>query len=196
MNYDSTGCLVMNKNTPIFECNSECQCSLETCQNRVSQGDDQSKNVQIISTDGKGSGVIVRQALSHPGTYIGEYVGEILTTIDAQHRMKIHENAEHNYLLLYNEHQGENVIQTFIDARFYGNWTRFINHNCDPNLHIVPIRIDRFTPPHLAFFTLRPIQANEELSYSYGTRIDPIRSKPCHCSSANCTGFLPYQQED
>lgn len=169
---------------------------METCQNRVSQGDDQSNHVEIISIDGKGSGVIVRQALPHPGTYIGEYVGEILTEVEAQHRMKINKHAEHNYLLLYNEHHGENIIKTFVDARYYGNWTRFINHSCDPNLHIVPIRIDRFTPPHLAFFTRRSIATNEELSYSYGTMIDPVHSKTCHCSSAICTGFLPYQDED
>lgn len=185
-----------DKTTPIFECNSECQCSLETCQNRVSQKDDQSNHVQLISTTGKGFGVTIQQALPHPGTYVGEYIGEILTDIGARDRMKMNENAEHNYLLLYNEHHGETTMKTFVDARYYGNWTRFINHSCDPNLHIVPIRIDRFTPPHLAFFTLRSIEINEELSYSYGTMIDPIKSKACHCSSSICTAFLPYQQSD
>jgi len=99
-------------------------------------------------------------------------------------------------LLLYNEHHSQSIVKTFVDARYYGNWTRFINHSCNPNLHIVPVRIDQPSPPHLAFFTLRTIQANEELSYSYGTTIDSQRSKPCHCSRFSCTGFMPYQSTD
>jgi SET domain-containing protein len=186
----------MNKNTPIFECNSECNCSLETCQNRVCQKEDQSKNVQIISTSNKGYGVITKKSILHPGTYIGEYIGEVLTETEAHHRILSTKNFEHNYLLLYNEHHSQKIIKTFIDAHYYGNWTRFINHSCNPNLHIQPIRIDRPTPPHLAFFTLREIQENEELSYSYGTTIDEKFSKSCFCLSSSCTGFMPYQKTD
>ncbi|CAF4820529.1 unnamed protein product [Rotaria socialis] len=196
INYNSLNCLNINKTGPVFECNSECRCSFELCQNRVSQKDDQCNNVEIISTPNKGSGVISRKSILHPGTYIGEYVGEVLSENEAHRRILATENYEHNYLLLYNEHQSGKIIKTFIDARYYGNWTRFINHSCNPNLHIVPIRIDQPTPPRLAFFTLREVQDNEELSYSYGTMIDEKHSKPCHCSSSSCTGFMPYQQTD
>ncbi|CAF1408314.1 unnamed protein product [Rotaria magnacalcarata] len=196
INYNSLTCLNINKTGPVFECNSECRCSFELCQNRVSQKDDQCNNAEIISTPNKGSGVISRKSILHPGTYIGEYVGEVLSENEARRRILATENYEHNYLLLYNEHQSGKIIKTFIDARYYGNWTRFINHSCNPNLHIVPIRIDQPTPPRLAFFTLREIQGNEELSYSYGTTIDEKHSKPCRCSSSSCTGFMPYQQTD
>lgn len=144
----------------------------------------------------KGYGVITKRPIPNPGTYIGEYVGEVLSEEQARERILSTKNYEHNYLLLYNEYQLENVIKTFIDARYYGNWTRFINHSCNPNLHIVPIRIDQPTPPHLAFFTLREIQENEELSYSYGNIVDENYSKPCYCSSPSCTGSMPYQQTD
>ncbi|CAF2402710.1 unnamed protein product [Rotaria sp. Silwood2] len=196
INYNSLNCLNMNKNGPIFECNSECHCSFENCQNRVSQKEDQSKNIEIISISNKGYGVIIKKPILHSGTYIGEYIGEILSENEAHNRILLTKNYEHNYLLLYNEHQSEKIIKTFIDARYYGNWTRFINHSCNPNLHIVPIRIDQPTPPHLAFFALREIEANEELSYSYGTTIDEKYSKPCFCSSTSCTGFMPYQHTD
>ena len=78
-NYDASQCLIMNKTNPIFECNSECQCSLESCQNRRTQKEDQSDNVQLISGSNKGCGIIAKQAILHPGTYVGEYVGEILS---------------------------------------------------------------------------------------------------------------------
>lgn len=54
-----------------------------------------------------------------------------------------------------------------IDARFYGNVSRFINHHCEPNL--VPVRVFmshqdlRF--PRIAFFSTRLIQAGEQLGY-------------------------------
>ncbi|UJR15595.1 hypothetical protein I4U23_002531 [Adineta vaga] len=196
LNYDSNCCLNSNKLGPVLECNSECDCLLETCQNRVSQQEDQSKNVQIISTSNKGNGVIINKPIQRSGTYIGEYVGEVLSEEEAHRRIAQTKTFEHNYLLLYNEHHSQSIIKTFIDARYYGNWTRFINHSCNPNLHIVPIRIDQPTPPRLAFFTLREIQEHEELSYSYGTIVDDKFSKPCHCSSSSCIGFMPYQQTD
>ncbi|CAF1232097.1 unnamed protein product [Adineta ricciae] len=196
LNYDSTHCLNPNKSSPIFECNSECKCSLEACHNRVSQQEDQSNNVTIISASNKGYGVIVNKHIPRSGTYIGEYVGEVLSEHEAHRRIELTKTFEHNYLLLYNEHHLQTITKTFIDARHYGNWTRFVNHSCDPNLHIIPIRVDRPTPPRLAFFTRREIQPNEELSYSYGTIVDEKLSKPCFCSSSECTGYMPYQSAD
>lgn len=52
-----------------------------------------------------------------------------------------------------------------IDARYYGNISRFINHLCDPN--IIPVRVFmlhqdlRF--PRIAFFSSRDIRTGEEL---------------------------------
>ena len=52
-----------------------------------------------------------------------------------------------------------------IDARFYGNISRFVNHLCEPNIVPVRVFIDhhdlRF--PRIAFFTSRDVRANEEL---------------------------------
>ena len=52
-----------------------------------------------------------------------------------------------------------------IDARYYGNISRFINHLCDPN--IIPVRVFmlhqdlRF--PRIAFFSSRDILTGQEL---------------------------------
>lgn len=52
-----------------------------------------------------------------------------------------------------------------IDARNYGNVSRFINHLCEPNLIPIRVFVDhqdiRF--PKLAYFTTRKINAYEEL---------------------------------
>lgn len=57
-----------------------------------------------------------------------------------------------------------------IDARYYGNVSRFINHLCDPN--IIPVRVFmlhqdlRF--PRIAFFSSRAIRPGEELGCAGG----------------------------
>lgn len=59
-----------------------------------------------------------------------------------------------------------------IDARYYGNVSRFINHLCDPN--IIPVRVFmlhqdlRF--PRIAFFSSRAIRPGEELGCAGGAR--------------------------
>ncbi|CAF0899849.1 unnamed protein product [Didymodactylos carnosus] len=194
-NYDSSHCLILNKLNPIFECNSECNCDVEKCSNRLTQQDSSYKfesDMEIFAVEGKGYGVRCQKAIDIEGTFIGLYLGEILTINEAKQRSTA-ANYEHNYLLLYTEH---NLIEskTYIDARHYGNWTRFINHSCDPNLELVPIRIDN-NLPCIAFFTSRPISANEELSYSYGFQHDDQHDKSfkkCLCSSVKCKGFLPF----
>ncbi|XP_045419143.1 histone-lysine N-methyltransferase EHMT1 isoform X8 [Lemur catta] len=77
-----------------------------------------------------------------------------------------------------------------IDARFYGNVSRFINHHCEPNL--VPVRVFmshqdlRF--PRIAFFSARPIEAGEQLGFDYGERFWDIKGKlfSCRCGSPKC----------
>ncbi|KAL4593602.1 histone-lysine N-methyltransferase EHMT1-like [Arapaima gigas] len=77
-----------------------------------------------------------------------------------------------------------------IDARFYGNISRFINHLCEPNLF--PVRV--FTThqdlrfPHIAFFAGKNIIAGEELGFDYGDHFWDIKGKffSCQCCSPKC----------
>lgn len=78
------------------------------------------------------------------------------------------------------------------DAKFYGNFTRFINHSCEPN--VVGIRTftlhqdDRF--PHIAFFTNREIKAGTELTLNYGDSYWLVKCKRdkvyCLCKRSKC----------
>jgi len=207
LNYDSESrCLLSNKSTtPIFECNSECQCNVDECSNRLTQQEQSYKYEQLMEifhTPDKGYGVRCRQTLPYSGTFIGLYLGEVLTEQEAKQRSSS-SVYEHNYLLLFNEHnlQGNKAkeVKTFTDARYYGNWTRFLNHSCEPKLQVVPVRVDN-SCPRIAFFTNQPISAGEELTYSYGTHAHsdfPVsKMKKCFCSSSQCKGYMPYQLFD
>ena len=66
--------------------------------------------------------------LYHSGTFIMEYVGEVLDYKEFMSRTKKYarENAMHHYFMALNADE-------VIDATQKGNISRFINHSCDPN---------------------------------------------------------------
>lgn len=124
-------------------------------------------------------------------------MGEIISEEEAILRFDTRHN-EPNFIFNLNEvyyHTNE-TIKTFIDAKNYGNIGRFINHSCEPNLVVVPVRIDNIIP-HVAFFAKQDIQENEEITYDYfnGNNLldnKRIQSKViCLCGSLNCKKFLP-----
>lgn len=68
----------------LFECNPACDCNRITCNNRVVQHGI-TQRFQLFRTEGKGWGV---RTLRHipKGTYVCEYVGEIISDSEADHR--------------------------------------------------------------------------------------------------------------
>ena len=81
-----------------------------------------------------------------------------------------------------------------IDAQWYGNVARFLNHSCDPNLikQTVFVESHDVRGPRVAFFALFDIPAREELTYDYGYTPGSVDGKtlPCLCGAADCRKFL------
>uniref|UniRef100_A0A6P8SEV2 [histone H3]-lysine(9) N-methyltransferase n=1 Tax=Geotrypetes seraphini TaxID=260995 RepID=A0A6P8SEV2_GEOSA len=162
----------------IFECNHACSC-WRTCRNRVVQN---GLRVQLQLYRTKNMGWAVRSMQDIPiGTFVCEYVGEMISNSEADVR------EDDSYLFDLDNKDGEVYC---IDARFYGNISRFINHLCEPNL--IPVRIFmshqdlRF--PRIAFFSSRKIEAGEQLGFDYGDRFWDIKGKyfSCQCNSPKC----------
>ncbi|KAM4695629.1 histone-lysine N-methyltransferase EHMT2 isoform 2-T2 [Rhinophrynus dorsalis] len=180
--YDKDGRLLQefNKIEPplIFECNQACAC-WQTCKNRVVQSGIKVR-LQLYRTAKMGWGVRALQAIPQ-GSFICEYVGELISDAEADVR------EDDSYLFDLDNKDGEVYC---IDARYYGNVSRFINHLCEPNL--IPVRVFmshqdlRF--PRIAFFSGRDIRAGEELGFDYGDRFWDIKSKyfTCQCGSERC----------
>ncbi|XP_042528595.1 histone-lysine N-methyltransferase EHMT1 isoform X2 [Dipodomys spectabilis] len=162
----------------IFECNHACSC-WRNCRNRVVQNGLRAR-LQLYRTQDMGWGVRSLQDIPL-GTFVCEYVGELISDTEADVR------EEDSYLFDLDNKDGEVYC---IDARFYGNVSRFINHHCEPNL--VPVRVFmshqdlRF--PRIAFFSTRLIQAGEQLGFDYGERFWDIKGKlfSCRCGSPKC----------
>uniref|UniRef100_A0A8D0GIF1 [histone H3]-lysine(9) N-methyltransferase n=1 Tax=Sphenodon punctatus TaxID=8508 RepID=A0A8D0GIF1_SPHPU len=180
--YDKDGRLLPEFNMAepplIFECNHACSC-WRTCRNRVVQNGLRAR-LQLYRSKKMGWGVRTMQDIPL-GTFVCEYVGELIYDSEADVR------EEDSYLFDLDNKDGEVYC---IDARFYGNISRFINHLCEPNL--IPVRVFmshqdlRF--PRIAFFSSRHIEAGEEIGFDYGDRFWDIKGKyfSCQCSSPKC----------
>ncbi|XP_030292441.1 histone-lysine N-methyltransferase EHMT1 isoform X2 [Sparus aurata] len=162
----------------IFECNHACSC-WRTCKNRVVQNGLRTK-LQLFRTSKKGWGVRTLQDIPQ-GTFVCEYVGEIISEAEAEMRQN------DAYLFSLDDKPQDLYC---IDARFYGNISRFLNHMCDPNLFACRVFTThqdlRF--PHIAFFASESIMAGEELGFDYGDHFWEVKSKlfSCECGSSKC----------
>lgn len=60
----------------------------------------------------------------------------------------------------------DRAFEMFIDATRFGNIGRYINHSCDPNCTLLPVRVNSVYPS-LAIFARRGIEEGEEVTYDY-----------------------------
>lgn len=104
---------------------------------------------------------------------LGELTGEVISWREARRRAK-----QQRRLALVERGDG-----TAIDGRRHGNEFRYINHSCSPNAYI------RICYGHVEFYSLRVIQAGEELTCDYGESHHD-GTLPCTCGSESCRGRL------
>ncbi|KAJ6551856.1 hypothetical protein B0H19DRAFT_1264485 [Mycena capillaripes] len=197
----------------IFECNDKCSCPPK-CTNRIAQGPRQF-GIQIFKTEKCGWGVRVKFDV-RKGTVMGIYTGLLIRREDAENLR--HNDPRWSYCFSLdamettddeNEEPPENSYS--VDAFGCGNWTRFINHSCNPNLRVIPVVYDTMPEdnlPYLAFVAQRDIDAYSELSFDYSpTRQLEFEEKKfrekgkakrnrakketrCICGAPNCRGWL------
>jgi len=182
-------------NLLIFECHENCHCN-ETCYNRVVSRLSNIK-LRLEKKENKGWSVIAAQEINK-GTFISEYVGEVITMKESRKRENDYKNSKNNYLLIFREHLSSynRILSSAIDATNNGNFSRFFNHSCNPNLSVIAVRtLDIF--PHVSFFSNRYIGVGEELCFNYGSTQEvaddatQLSKTKCYCGEKNCLNFLP-----
>ncbi|KZV32966.1 hypothetical protein F511_01477 [Dorcoceras hygrometricum] len=181
----------------IKECWWKCGCNI-LCGNRVVQRGITRKLQVFMAPEGKGWGLRTLEDLPK-GAFVCEYVGEVLTNAELFDRvLRSPKGEKHSYPVLLDADWGaEEVLKDeealCLDATYYGNVARFINHRCyDSNMVEIPVEVE--TPDHhyyhLAFFTTRNVKAMEELTWDYGIDFDdhdhPIKAFRCQCGSKFC----------
>lgn len=196
--YNRNGFLCIYPGEAIYECNSSCKCS-ENCGNRVIQKGRNNCLCLFKTSNGRGWGVKTDKALQK-GLFVAEYVGEVITTEEANERGKHYDSVGRTYLfdLDYNN-KSESLYS--IDAAMFGNIGHFFNHSCDPNLAVFPFWINNLdiNIPRLAFFSLRFIKAGEELTFDYirndistgdYQNLSTAEKVSCRCGAKNCRKVL------
>ena len=134
-----------------------------------------------------GRGVVARIPIG-AGERICEYFGE---RIDWPEALRRHphdpEQPFHTFYFSLDD-------DTVIDGNVGGDFSRFMNHSCDPNCEAEMVEIRGVT--RIFILALRDIEPGEELVYNYGLSLDerytPTLKKQfaCHCGSPNCRGTM------
>ncbi|KAE8686006.1 Histone-lysine N-methyltransferase SUVR5 [Hibiscus syriacus] len=172
--YDDKGRIILEEGYLVYECNHMCSCN-RACPNRVLQNGVQVK-LEVFKTENKGWGVRAGELILS-GTFVCEYVGEILDEQEANNR---------RIRLI------EGQIQYVIDATKYGNVSRFINHSCSPNLVNHQVLVDSMDceRAHIGLYAGQDIAMGEELTFDYHYELLRGQERPCQCGASACRGRL------
>lgn len=150
----------------IYECNSKCACHQEHCLNRLVQHG-LFVQLQLFKDQQKGWGLRALHDIPC-GTFICQYIGELLTSDQGHERALTIEDKYQTSLDLVKQIRDETDDPIddepyVIDGSIYSNLGRYFNHSCTPNMFIQNVFIDshnlRF--PSLALFTSTHVAAGQ-----------------------------------
>ncbi|CAF0858661.1 unnamed protein product [Adineta ricciae] len=168
------------------ECSSSCACGAK-CTNQKIRKVQWCKHLEVFDTGKYGQGVRATAPIPK-GTFICEYVGEVVTNDKFQDRMvNLYSKDEHHYAMKLTQ----NLV---IDAYRMGSIARFANHSCSPNCEFEKWTVDGLH--RMCMFSLRPIKAGEELTYDYNFKSFNLQAQqPCYCDSSKCRGKIGGRQQ-
>ncbi|KAK2372790.1 histone-lysine N-methyltransferase SUVR5 [Trifolium repens] len=193
--YDQNGRLILEEGYLVYECNRMCRCN-KSCPNRVLQNGVRVK-LEVFKTEKKGWAVRAGETILR-GTFVCEYIGEVLDVQEARNRRERYDTTNSSYFYDINARVNdmsrliEEQVQYVIDATKNGNVSRFINHSCSPNLvsHQVLVESMDCERSHIGFYASRDIGLGEELTYGFQYELMPGEGSPCLCESSKCRGRL------
>ncbi|PKK29112.1 histone-lysine N-methyltransferase SUV39H2 [Columba livia] len=199
--YNKRKKLKIQPGLPIYECNSFCRCG-PNCPNRIVQKGTPYSLCIFRTNNGRGWGVKTLQEIK-TNSFVMEYVGEVITSEEAERRGQLYDNQGNTYLFDLDYDSDEFTV----DAARYGNVSHFVNHSCDPNLQVFNVFIDNLDLrlPRIALFSTRTIKAGEELTFDYQMKgsidltsdsadsLSPSKKRirtVCKCGAVCCRGYL------
>nr|KYP66698.1 Histone-lysine N-methyltransferase SUVR5 [Cajanus cajan] len=182
--YDENGRIILEEGYLVYECNHMCRCN-KSCRNRV------------LQNGVRGWAVRAGEAILR-GTFVCEYIGEVLDMQEARDRHKRYGTEHCSYFYNIDARVNdmsrliEGQAQYVIDATKFGNVSRFINHSCSPNLANHQVLVDSMDceRAHIGLYASRDIALGEELTYDFHYELVPGEGSPCLCESLKCRGRL------
>ncbi|XP_037098191.1 histone-lysine N-methyltransferase NSD2 isoform X1 [Syngnathus acus] len=139
-------------------------------------------DTKIIKTPGKGWGLMALRDVKK-GEFVNEYVGELIDEDECRARIKhAHENNITDFYMLTIDKD------RIIDAGPKGNFSRFMNHSCQPNCETQKWTVNGDT--RVGLFAICDIPAGTELTFNYNLDCLGNEKTACRCGAPNCSGFL------
>uniref|UniRef100_A0A1J3H5M1 Histone-lysine N-methyltransferase, H3 lysine-9 specific SUVH4 n=1 Tax=Noccaea caerulescens TaxID=107243 RepID=A0A1J3H5M1_NOCCA len=198
----------------VFECGPHCGCGLE-CVNRTSQKPLRF-NLEVFRSPKKGWAVRSWDYIP-AGSPVCEYIGVLRRTddvdtisdndyifeIDCQQTMqgldgrqrRLRDVAVPTDIKGGQGKEDENIPEFCIDAGSKGNFARFINHSCEPNLFVQCVLSSHqdLRLARVVLFAADNIPPLQELTYDYGYTLDSVhgpdgkvKKLTCYCGAVGC----------
>ncbi|KAJ7667552.1 SET domain-containing protein [Mycena polygramma] len=196
-------------NEVVVECNPYCLCP-PTCGNRVTQ-QPRRVPIEVFKTARCGWGVRLPVDVVR-GTVLGVYTGKLIPRKEAESLTG--EAKQYCFDLDYDEEGATEDELYTVDSLDYGNWTRFINHSCAPNLLVQPVVHNTLPAQRIAFLTFiatKDISSGTELTFDYDPEaqikfVNDVRERgeararhpsrrprganECMCGAERCRGWV------
>uniref|UniRef100_A0A5K3F1D1 SET domain-containing protein n=1 Tax=Mesocestoides corti TaxID=53468 RepID=A0A5K3F1D1_MESCO len=165
---------------------------------------DDTSALRVFTAGRKGLGVRATRGIRQ-GEFVCAFSGSHMDQITAKTVAYLQASAwNHIYVMIVREFIGDNIHPVFESAvdgvrEAINNYvphplTCRINHSCEPNMTVVPVRVNS-TQPIMALFAIRDIAAHEELSYDYTEKSREVAIPPCKqclCGAWKCRRLLPH----
>ncbi|XP_039607675.1 histone-lysine N-methyltransferase NSD2 [Polypterus senegalus] len=165
----------------MYECHPAVCPAGERCQNQCFTKRHYPET-KIIKTAGKGWGLICKRDIKK-GEFVNEYIGELIDEEECRARIKYAQENDitHFYMLTIDKDR-------IIDAGMKGNYSRFMNHSCQPNCETQKWTVNGDT--RVGLFAVCDIPAGTELTFNYNLDCLGNEKTICRCGAPNCSGFL------
>lgn len=153
-----------------------CDCDLQTSDDVVRP------LIELVNYGAKGVGIRALQPIQNL-KLLGEYLGKLVHP----------DNKEDNIYGLQFHCSATSACMATIQARQYGNWTRFLSHSCEPNSEFGPLVYGK--KQRMMIETNRDIEMFEELTVDYNEAYWADKEFDCACVSTKCK-YATQEQRD
>eukprot|EP01041_Mallomonas_annulata_P004195 gene4195-8340_t len=177
--HDQNDSICMDDRCINFAMQIECvKCKPQCKNNRIRKR--QNANISVFEAGSKGYGLKIHENLP-AGSFISEYLGEIVSSKELERRMSTTLNEKHLYVMQLKH-------GVFLDGRRKSSICRYINHSCEPNCSVTVWNVENKL--RAGIFTIKDVTADEELTFDYQWSSSSRQPTKCFCGTSSCRGFL------